>query len=341
MTVSITNVARGVRLARDSGVPLSDILENRNFTTLDMKDRAAVVKEYASAHEVEARPMDTKQKIKALAAKAAWGALTGAAAGMPVAMIVRSGFLPLSAKPAALLRGLRLAAADKSVQMGVGAMAGLGGLQGAYNAVAKLNARESDRQRVHRALETIRNGSPDDAEAHAYGAMFGSVRHYDDPKAVTHANPVINMVGQLVKPYEKAINSINYGRLEHEYNELGLGDTQERMEKDFGEVEKLNELFKEYRDEEGNAPSRQDIDAAIRRHYNPTKVTTEEDMANAGKAVEIAHKAKMLKGMIDEVNDSSILSETHQALAEEALKMTRSETIGGIAKYLKNYRDSQ
>lgn len=340
MTVSITNVARGVRLARDSGVPLSDILENRNFTTLDMKDRAAVVKEYASAHEVEARPMDTKQRVKALAAKAAWGALTGALTGVPVAMAVRSGFMPLSKSPKALMTGLRMAAADKSVQLGVGLMAGMGGAQGAYNAVKKIQAQESDKHRVHAALEAIRKGG-DEADAHAYAAMFGSVRHYDDPKPVTFANPIINTVGQLVKPYEKAINTVNYGRLLHEADELDVEGMQARMEKDLGEIERLNHVFETYRDEEGNGASRSDIDAAIRRNYNPDKVTTDEDIANADKAVEIANKAKMLKGMMEQVNSSSILSEPHQDLAAHAQKLSKSDTLGDIANYLKHYRDSQ
>lgn len=340
MTVSITNVARGVRLARDSGVPLSDILENRNFTTLDMKDRAAVVKEYASAHEVEARPMDTKQRIKALAAKAAWGALSGAVAGLPVAMVVRSGFMPLSKSPKAIAQGLRMAAADKSVQLGVGLMAGMGGAQGAYNAVKKIQAQESDKQRVHNTLETIRKGGAD-ADAHAYGAMFGSVRHYDDPKPVTFANPVINTVGQLVKPYEKAINSINYGRLLHEADELDVAGMQARMEKDLGVIENINGILESARDDEGNPYPREMIDQTIRNHYSPAKSTTDEDIANADKAVEIANKAKMLKGMMDQVNSSSILSEPHQGLAEHAQNLSKSDTLSDLASYLKHYRDSQ
>lgn len=340
MTVSITNVARGVRLARDSGVPLSDILENRNFTTLDMKDRAAVVKEYASSHEVEARPMDTKQRIKALAAKAAWGALSGAAAGLPVAMVIRSGFMPLSKSPKALLTGLRMAAADKSVQLGVGLMAGMGGAQGAYNAVKKIQAQESDKQRVHNALEAIRKGG-DDADAHAYGAMFGSVRHYDDPKPVTFANPIINTVGQLVKPYEKAINSVNYGRLLHEADELGVDGMQERMEHDLGIIERVSGALEAARDDDGNPYPREMIDHAIRGNYNPNRTATDEDIANADKAVEIANKAKMLKGMMDQVNGASILSEPHQDLAEHAQKLSKSDTLGDIANYLKHYRDSQ
>lgn len=340
MTVSITNVARGVRLARDSGVPLSDILENRNFTTLDMKDRAAVVKEYASTHEVEARPLDTKQRIKALASRAAWGALSGAVTGLPLAMVVRSGFLPLSRNPKALLTGLKLAAGDKSVQLGVGLMAGLGGAQGAYNAVNKLKATESDRQRVHQTLEAIRKGGAD-ADAHAYGAMFGSVRHYDDPKPVKHLDPVVNFIGQTVKPYEKAINSINYGRLAHEADSIDLMNMTDRMRADMGIMNTISKNLEGAADEEGNPYPKEAIDAAVARAYNQHKVTTDEDIANGDKASEIARKAKMLKGMMDETNRSSILTTTQEGLAEEALKMSGAESLGDLANFLKNYRDSQ
>lgn len=334
MTVSITNVARGVRLARDSGVPLSDILENRNFTTLDIKDRAAVVKEYATSHETEARPMDSKQKIKALVAKAAWGALSGAAAGIPVAMIVRSGFMPLSKSPAALRQGLKAAFGDRSVQLGVGLMAGLGGAQGAYNAVAKLQAQESDRKRTHTALENIRSGSQDDSEAHTYGAMFGAIRHYDDPRPSTAINPVIEMVNQLARPYDKAINSFNYGRVAQEADEIGLGPTEYRVKSDFRDMKTMSENIKTLEEQHG-----QEMIGKKDLIGNQITRTTDEDMAKAERITEIAQKAKMIKEMMQETGRVSIMNETQQGFAEKLSEIAATEGLVGIINYMKDFKD--
>ena len=255
-------------------------------------------------------------------------------------MVVRSGFLPLSRNPKALLTGLKLAAGDKSVQLGVGLMAGLGGAQGAYNAVNKLKATESDRQRVHQTLEAIRKGGAD-ADAHAYGAMFGSVRHYDDPKPVKHLDPVVNFIGQTVKPYEKAINTVNYGRLVHEADGIDMANLMDRMREDMGTMNRISKNLEGVVDEEGNPYPKEAIEAAIARAYNRDKVTTDEDIVNADKASEIARKAKMLKGMMDETNRSSILTNTQEGFAEQALRMSGAESLGDLANLLKKYRDSQ
>lgn len=337
MTVSITNVARGVRLARDSGVPLSDILENRNFTTLDMKDRASVVKEYATTHETEARPLDTKQRIKTLAYKAAWGALSGAAAGIPVAMVVRSGFLPLSKSPKALLSGLKMAAGDNSVRFGVGLMAGMGGAQGIYNAVNKFRAQESDRIRVHNTLEKIRTGNPDESDAHAYGAMFGAIRHYDDPKPTTTMNPIIQTIGATIKPWEKAINSVNYGRLVHESDAIDMDGTRFNAETDFQNVSQTAKNIQAM-----EAIHKQEIPNAKDIVRSAIQLTTDEEMANADKIREIVQKAKILKGMLEETGKSSVLNETQQGYAEELERMsTSAEQIPEILKYLKDLKDSK
>lgn len=337
MTVSINNVARGIRLARDSGVPLSDILDNRNFTTLDPKDRTAVVKEYASTHEVEARPLSTSQRVKTLAARAAWGALSGAATGLPVAMVVRSGFLPLSVKPSALLTGVKTAFGDKSVRLGVGLMAGLGATQGTYNAVKKFQAQDSDRLRVHKTLEAIRSGDENTAESHAYGAMFGSIRHYDDPKAVTVANPLIHLVGDLVKPYEKAVNSINLGRLATEADELGLGEAGDRLKAGLHGLNKAKTAI-----DEVEAATGMVIPDEMKKNQflNALKDVTDQDYETGAKAREIAAKAKMLKGMLEETGNSSILNQTQLGLVENAHALAETDNLTDIAAYLKAKRDS-